>query len=138
MAPSVMGDRAEAVLRQEEHLAFPRVGIQRPAVRERYGRALTPVLIVDLRAVRGRDRAAGAFGYERAHGMSPVGLDVEAQASPAWSLRPPAAGTPRTWHASDVRTCGIARAIRSCSGITRPRSRGRRLRSRTRSRRVVR
>src|SRR6185503_10471532 len=42
MAPPVVRDHPEAVLREEEHLAFPRVGIQWPAVRERYGRALAP------------------------------------------------------------------------------------------------
>src|SRR5215813_10035474 len=80
MAPSVVRDRPETVLREEEHLGFPRVGIQRPAVRERHGGALAPVLVVDLCAVLGRDRAAGAFADERAHGYPPVGLVAEAQA----------------------------------------------------------
>src|SRR5216684_2776704 len=57
MTAPVMRDRAEAVLRQEQHLAVPCVRAQRPAVRERDDRALTPVLVVDFRAVSGGDRA---------------------------------------------------------------------------------
>src|SRR6516165_10122841 len=50
MTAPVMRDRAEAVLRQEQHLAVP-------CVRERDDRALAPVLVVDFRAVSGGDRA---------------------------------------------------------------------------------
>ena len=57
MAAAVMRDDAEAVLREEQHLAVPRVGVQRPAVRERDDRALAPVLVVDLRSVFGGDGA---------------------------------------------------------------------------------
>src|SRR5262250_509203 len=57
MTAPVMRDRAEAVLRQEQHLAVPGVRAQRPAVRERDDRALAPVLVVDFRAVSGGDRA---------------------------------------------------------------------------------
>src|SRR5499427_5222945 len=57
MTAPVMRDRAEAVLRQEQHLAVPCVRAQRPAVRERDDRALAPVLVVDFRAVSGGDRA---------------------------------------------------------------------------------
>src|SRR5215467_13249281 len=57
MTAPVMRDRAEAVLRQEQHLAVPCVRAQRPAVRERDDRALAPVLVVDFRAVFGGDRA---------------------------------------------------------------------------------
>src|SRR5580692_8479971 len=57
MTAPVMRDRAEAVLRQEQHLAVPCVRAQRPAVRERDDRALAPVLVVDFRAVSGDDRA---------------------------------------------------------------------------------
>ena len=56
MATTVVCDHAEAVLREEKHLAVPSVGAQRPAVRERYDRAFAPVLVVDFRAVLGGDR----------------------------------------------------------------------------------
>ena len=59
MAVTVVRNHAEAVLREEQHLAVPSVGVQRPAVRERYDRAFSPVFVVDLRAVFGRDRAHG-------------------------------------------------------------------------------
>ena len=48
MATPVVCDDAVAVLRQEQHLAVPGVGVQWPAVRERHDRALAPVLVVDL------------------------------------------------------------------------------------------
>src|SRR5262249_35002322 len=53
----VMGDAAVAVLGEEQHLAVPGVGAQRPAVRERDDRALAPVLVIELGAVFGGDRA---------------------------------------------------------------------------------
>src|SRR5262245_4010445 len=43
---AIMRNYAEAVLREEKHLAVPSVGAQRPAVRERYDWAFTPVLVV--------------------------------------------------------------------------------------------
>src|SRR5262245_47473503 len=49
MATSVMGDDAKTVLRQEKHLAIPRVRTQRPAVRKSNDRALAPVLVINLR-----------------------------------------------------------------------------------------
>ena len=48
MAAPVVRDDAEAVLCEEEHLAVPHVGVQRPAMRERNDRATAPVLVVDL------------------------------------------------------------------------------------------
>ncbi len=62
MAATVMGDHAEAVLREEQHLAVPGVGVERPAMREGYDRAFAPVLVVDLRPV---------FRRNCCHGMSP-------------------------------------------------------------------
>ena len=59
MATPVVRDHAEAVLGEEQHLAVPGVGVQRPAVRERDDRALAPVLVVDLGAVLRRDGAHG-------------------------------------------------------------------------------
>jgi hypothetical protein len=59
MAATVVRNHAEAVLREEQQLAVPSVGVQRPAVRERYDRAFSPVLVVDLGAVLRRDHAHG-------------------------------------------------------------------------------
>ena len=56
MATPVMGNHAEAVLREEKHLAVPRVRAQRPAVRERDDRARAPVLVLDVRTVACRNR----------------------------------------------------------------------------------
>ena len=55
MAAPVVRDHAEAVLREEQHLPVPHVGVQRPAVRERDDGPLAPVLVVDLGAVVGDD-----------------------------------------------------------------------------------
>src|SRR5260370_28135503 len=68
MATSVVRNHAEAVLREEKHLAVPSVGAQRPAVRERYGRALAPVLVVDFGAVLGGDRAHCPRSFARVRG----------------------------------------------------------------------
>src|SRR5262249_40724207 len=54
-APPVMRNYAEAVLREEKHLAVPSVGAQRPAVRECYDRAFAPIFVVELGAVLGSD-----------------------------------------------------------------------------------
>jgi hypothetical protein len=65
MPATVVGDHAEAVLREEQHLAVPSGDAQGPAMRERYGRAFAPVRVVDLRPVFGRDcthRLGSAFG----------------------------------------------------------------------------
>jgi len=47
-----------AALAQEEHLVFPAVRIQRPAMAEDDGLSLAPVLVIDLRPVLGRDHEA--------------------------------------------------------------------------------
>src|SRR5262249_25304365 len=57
MATPVKRDDAEAVLLEEQHLAVPSVGAERPAVRESDYRAFAPVLVIDLRTVFRRDRA---------------------------------------------------------------------------------
>ena len=57
VAAAVVRDAAVAVRRQEDHLVFPGVGAQRPAVAEDDRLPAAPVLVVDLRAVFGRDRA---------------------------------------------------------------------------------
>ena len=46
-----MGDAAIAVGRQEDHLAFPSVGVEGPAVAEHHWLSLAPVFVIDLRTV---------------------------------------------------------------------------------------
>src|SRR5579863_3234067 len=59
MAPPVMGNAAEPLFRQEDHLIFPRIGTKRPAVAEHQGLSLSPILVVDLRAVLGCEGRQG-------------------------------------------------------------------------------
>src|SRR5262245_17972905 len=49
MATSVVRNRAEAILREEQHLAVPCIGTQRPSVGKRYDGALAPVFVVNCR-----------------------------------------------------------------------------------------
>ena len=56
---------AEAVLGEEQHLPVPHVGTERPSVRERDSRAFAPVLVVDLGAVAGGDRAHGCCSLRK-------------------------------------------------------------------------
>jgi hypothetical protein len=51
VATPVERDGAEAVVCEEQHLPVPRVGAQRPSVRERDGGAFAPVLVMDLESV---------------------------------------------------------------------------------------
>src|SRR5260221_5793078 len=57
MAAPVVGDQAEAFAKEEQHLRVPIIGRQRPAVAKHDGLPLSPVLIVNLRAVFGSDSA---------------------------------------------------------------------------------
>ena len=57
MTATVVRDDAEALLREEEHLAVPSVRAQGPAMRERYDRTLTPIFVINLCSVFGGDRA---------------------------------------------------------------------------------
>ena len=54
---AVVRDTAVAVEAQKHHLVFPGVRAQRPAVAEDHGSSTAPVLVVEPRAVLGRDRA---------------------------------------------------------------------------------
>src|SRR5207248_3189186 len=56
MTTTVVRYHAEALLREEEHLAVPSVRAQGPAMRERYDRTLTPIFVVNLCSVFGGDR----------------------------------------------------------------------------------
>src|ERR1700682_266194 len=55
MAAAVMRDTAETFVGQKNHLVFPGICAERPAMAENDGLSLAPVLVVDLRAVFGRD-----------------------------------------------------------------------------------
>ncbi len=50
MATAVMGEAAVAAGGQKQHLVFPGVRAQRPAMAEDYGLSAAPVLVVDLDA----------------------------------------------------------------------------------------
>src|SRR5215471_15161131 len=56
VASAVMGDDAEAVVQEEQHLRIPVVGRKRPAMTEDNRLARTPVLVKNLGAVLGVDR----------------------------------------------------------------------------------
>jgi hypothetical protein len=57
MPPPVVRDDAIAMLPKEQHLPVPVIRGQRPAMRKHDRLSLSPVLIVNLRAVFGRDSA---------------------------------------------------------------------------------
>src|ERR1700676_1416135 len=57
VAATVMGDDAIAVMEEEQHLRVPVIGRQRPAMAEHDGLTFTPVLVEDLNAVLGCNRA---------------------------------------------------------------------------------
>src|SRR6266850_6096304 len=56
MAASVVRDAAVTFGTQKQHLVFPGVRAQRPAMAEDNRLSFTPVLVVDLRSVFGRNR----------------------------------------------------------------------------------
>ena len=59
VAAAVMGDDAEAVIGEEDHLGIPVVGRQRPAMAEHDRLTLAPILVEDLDAVLCRDGGHG-------------------------------------------------------------------------------
>src|SRR4029453_11992791 len=59
VAAPVVGDAAISVGSQEEHLIFPGIGRERPAMAEDNGLTLAPVLVIDLRAVFSGDGTHG-------------------------------------------------------------------------------
>ncbi len=61
VAAPVMGDDPIAVAEEEHHLGVPVIGRQRPAVAEHDGLTAAPVLVEDLHAILGRDRAHSSF-----------------------------------------------------------------------------
>jgi hypothetical protein len=66
MPAAIMRDAAVALARKEEHLVFEGVRAERPAVAEDDGLTFAPVVVIDRRAVLGRDRAHDAGPHGRA------------------------------------------------------------------------
>ena len=64
MAAAVMRYDAIAVLEEEQHLRVPVIGRQRPAMAEHDGLTFAPVLVENLNAV---------FGWNRAHTTTSLG-----------------------------------------------------------------
>src|SRR6266404_5848049 len=68
MAPAIVRDHAVAFLTEEQHLSIPVVRRQRPAVAENYRLSLTPVLVINLRAVFGsncRHKIFSSVGFAK-------------------------------------------------------------------------
>src|SRR5215831_4284695 len=63
MAAAVMGDAPVAVGGEIEHLIFPGIRTQRPAMTKDHGLPFAPVLIINLRAVFGRNRCHGVLPF---------------------------------------------------------------------------
>src|SRR5215831_7970459 len=63
MAAAVMGDAPVAVGGEIEHLIFPGIRTQRPAMTKDHGLPFAPVLIINLRAVFGRNRCHGVLSF---------------------------------------------------------------------------
>ncbi len=61
MAAPVVSDHTEALVEKEKHLRVPIIGRQRPAMGKHDWLSLSPVLIVNLRAVFGQDTLAFAI-----------------------------------------------------------------------------
>src|SRR5262249_52888869 len=66
-----VGDHAEAVLREEQQLSVPSIGVERPAVGKGDRRSCAPILVVDFRSVsrcdRGHDMPPGEALVEEQH-----------------------------------------------------------------------
>src|SRR5665213_1444389 len=51
MATSIMGNHPVAPFAKKKHLRIPRIRAERPTMRENYGMARAPILVIDLRTV---------------------------------------------------------------------------------------
>jgi hypothetical protein len=63
VAAAIMGNASIAARSEKEHLIFKGVRGERPAVTENDRLSLAPVVVIDLRAVFGRDRAHGSLRW---------------------------------------------------------------------------
>src|SRR2546425_10013696 len=107
MAAAVMGDAAISTRGQKQHLVFPCVRAERPAMAEDYGLSRAPVLAVDLRAIFCRDCRHKIFSLRlivaahRAGGAPPSGVGEQEVRPLKLRVRPP---RPRRWHNLSPRT----------------------------------
>src|SRR6202043_4123082 len=58
---AIMGDHPIAVMQEKQHLVIPVVRAERPTMAENYRLSFTPVLVVDLCTVFGRDSSHESF-----------------------------------------------------------------------------
>ncbi len=72
MAAAVMGDAAISAGSQKEHLVFKGIRAERPAMAEDHGLSAAPVLVIDLRAVFGRDRGHGIISVIKSYKISGI------------------------------------------------------------------
>src|SRR5207237_10346542 len=61
MAAAIVGDAAISAGAEEDHLIFPGIGAQRPAMAEDDRPPASPILVIDLRPIPRRDGAHGVF-----------------------------------------------------------------------------
>ncbi len=80
VAAPVVGDAAITVLGEEQHLVLEGVRAQRPAVAEHHGLPLAPVLVIELHAVFGGDRAHG-----HASVREPAGRTIRPSGNPFYA-----------------------------------------------------
>ena len=64
VAPPVMRDDAITVLAEKEHLGFPVIRTERPAVAEHHGLTFAPVFVVDRRAIFHCNSAHEIFSFD--------------------------------------------------------------------------
>jgi hypothetical protein len=73
MAAPVVGDHAEALAEEEQHLRVPIIGRQRPAVAKHDGLTFAPILVEDLNAVFSGDRVH----FERSYRLRAVAKSLK-------------------------------------------------------------
>jgi hypothetical protein len=71
MAATIMGDAAVAARGQEKHLVLEGVGAQRPPVAEDDGLSGAPIVVIDLRSIRCRNRAHAVLFHHLKFGILP-------------------------------------------------------------------
>jgi riboflavin biosynthesis pyrimidine reductase len=82
VAATIMGDAAITARRQEDHLALPGIGVERPAMAEKDSWSRSPILVIDFRPVFGFDRAHAGIP---SHGVRVAGSGNHAEPSEAES-----------------------------------------------------
>src|SRR6266849_1954642 len=111
----VMRDDSIALLTEKQHLSVPVVRGKRPAVTEHNGLALSPVLVVNLRAVSCRDRRHKGFSlvvtvscgfYLQVSRLPPAGAIPE-------NVCPPVSNQPEYF------PCVFSQCAEPCPGPTR-------------------